>query len=65
MIAYRALEVLLADGGVRPIGVSNFTPRHLKALMKETEIIPAISQVELHPFDTQTDIKQEDQTHGI
>ncbi len=63
--AYRALERLLADGQVRAIGVSNFMPRHLQALMKETEIIPAINQVELHPYYAQTDVQQEDQTHGI
>ena len=63
--AYRALQRLLADGQVRAIGVSNFIPPRLQALMNETEIIPAINQVELHPYYTQADVQQEDQTHGI
>jgi diketogulonate reductase-like aldo/keto reductase len=51
--AYRALEQLLADGKVRSIGVSNFMPHHLAALREQTEIVPAVNQVELHPYFTQ------------
>jgi 2,5-diketo-D-gluconate reductase A len=46
---WRALEKLYADGRVRAIGVSNFTEHHLNRLREETEIRPAINQVELHP----------------
>jgi 2,5-diketo-D-gluconate reductase A len=63
--AYRALERLLGDGHVRAIGVSNFMPRHLDMLLKETDIVPAINQVELHPYFTQRDVQQADSTHGI
>jgi 2,5-diketo-D-gluconate reductase A len=63
--AYRALERLLADGKVRAIGVSNFMPGHLDALLKETHVVPAINQVELHPYFTQLDVQQADETHGI
>lgn len=47
--AYRALEGLLADGRVRAIGVANFSPEHLRALTKDTDVVPAVNQVELHP----------------
>ena len=51
--AYRALETLLADGRVRAIGVSNFMPEHLDALMKQASVPPAVNQVEVHPYFTQ------------
>lgn len=63
--AYRALERLLADGQVRAIGVSNFMPRHLDALLKEAQVAPAINQVELHPYFTQRDVQDADVAHGI
>jgi diketogulonate reductase-like aldo/keto reductase len=56
--AYRALERLLADGQVRAIGVSNFMPHHLAALGERTDIVPAVNQVELHPYFTQPDVQQ-------
>lgn len=63
--AYKALETLLADGRVRAIGVSNFMPHHLKELLAETEVIPAVNQVELHPYFTQPDVQATDAEHGI
>lgn len=51
--AYKALEKLLADGRVRAIGVSNFTPAILKRFLPEIEVIPAVNQIELHPYFTQ------------
>lgn len=56
--AYRALETLLADGRVRAIGVSNFLPHHLSALRERTTVIPAVNQVELHPYFTQPDVQR-------
>ena len=47
--AYRAGERLLADGRVRAIGVANFKPEHLRALVRETDVVPAVNQIELHP----------------
>jgi len=47
--AYRAGERLLADGRVRAIGVANFKPEHLRALVSETDVVPAVNQIELHP----------------
>jgi 2,5-diketo-D-gluconate reductase A len=46
---WRAFEKLYADGRIRAIGVSNFTEHHLNRLREDTEIRPAINQVELHP----------------
>jgi len=63
--AYRALERLLSDGKVRAIGVSNFMPHHLERLLAETEIIPAVNQVELHPYFTQPEVRAADARHGI
>lgn len=63
--AYRALETLLADGRVRAIGISNFMPSQLDALLAETDVIPAVNQVELHPYFTQPDVQAADAAHGI
>jgi 2,5-diketo-D-gluconate reductase A len=63
--AYKALERLLADGRVRAIGVSNFMPGHLAELMAATEIVPAVNQVELHPYFTQPGVQKADAEHGI
>lgn len=63
--AYRALESLLADGSVRAIGVSNFMPHHLDRLLSEVEVVPAVNQVELHPYFTQPEVQRKDAEHGI
>jgi diketogulonate reductase-like aldo/keto reductase len=63
--AYRALEKLLADGEVRAIGVSNFMPAHLDRLLAETSVVPAINQIELHPYFQQTAVQQVDAANGI
>lgn len=63
--AYRALETLLADGKVRAIGVSNLMPEQLDQLMAETEIVPAVNQVELHPYFSQPDVQAANAAHGI
>ena len=51
--AYRALEKLLADARVRAIGVSNFTPKVLERFLPEVGVVPAVNQIELHPYFTQ------------
>ncbi|GAA1680986.1 aldo/keto reductase [Glycomyces endophyticus] len=63
--AYRALEALLADGKVRAIGVSNFMPDHLAALMEHASVVPAVNQVEVHPYFTQPDVQRADADRGI
>jgi diketogulonate reductase-like aldo/keto reductase len=63
--AYRALETLLADGRVRAIGVSNFMPEHLDALLRQATVIPAVNQVEVHPYFTQPAVLAADAARGI
>jgi 2,5-diketo-D-gluconate reductase A len=63
--AYRALEQLHADGKVRAIGVSNFMPAHLDALLSEAEIVPGVNQVEVHPYFTQPEVQAADTARGI
>jgi len=63
--AYEALERLLADGRVRAIGVSNFMRHHLTALFERTEIVPAVNQIELHPYFSQPDVQKANAEHGI
>ncbi|GAA3314986.1 aldo/keto reductase [Arthrobacter ramosus] len=63
--AYKALEALLADGRVRAIGVSNFMPHHLRQLLDATNVVPAVNQIELHPYFAQPDVQAADAEHGI
>jgi diketogulonate reductase-like aldo/keto reductase len=63
--AYRALETLLADGKVRGIGVSNFMVEHLTRLLDETTVVPAVNQIEVHPYYSQRDVQAANQQHGI
>jgi diketogulonate reductase-like aldo/keto reductase len=51
--AYHALERLLTDGRVRAIGVSNFSPGHLEAFLPQVDVVPAVNQVEIHPYYSQ------------
>jgi len=63
--AYQALETLLAQGRVRAIGVSNFMRHHLIELLERTEIVPAVNQIELHPYFSQPDVQKADAEHEI
>ncbi|MCC7371993.1 MAG: aldo/keto reductase [Chloroflexi bacterium] len=63
--AYRALEKLLADGEVRAIGVSNFMPERLERLLSEASVVPAVNQIELHPYFQQTALQRLHAEHGI
>ena len=63
--AYRALEKLYADGRVRAIGVSNFMPEHLDRLREQTDIVPAVNQIEVHPYFRQSEALAADAEHGI
>ncbi|MEW1806538.1 aldo/keto reductase [Pseudarthrobacter sp. NPDC080039] len=63
--AYKALETLLKDGRVRAIGVSNFMPHHLQQLLAETSVVPAVNQIELHPYFQQAAVQTIDEDHGI
>ncbi len=63
--AYHALETLLEQGKVRAIGVSNFMVDHLTRLLAETAVVPAVNQIELHPYFTQRPVQEFDTEHGI
>jgi diketogulonate reductase-like aldo/keto reductase len=63
--AYRALETLLAEGKVRAIGVSNFMPDHLQRLLAQASVVPAVNQIEVHPYFQQTALQRLHAEHGI
>lgn len=56
---WRAFIELQAEGLVRAIGVSNFQPGHLRRIVSETGVTPAINQVELHPYFQQAGLRHE------
>lgn len=58
MASYRAAERLLADGRARAIGVCNHTAEHLRRLVDRTGVVPAVNQVELHPYFTQREVRE-------
>lgn len=62
---WRAFEKLYADKKVRAIGVSNFNPHHLDDLLRDTAVVPAINQIELHPRLPQTELRDYSASHGI
>src|SRR5271156_196512 len=63
--AYRALEALLADGKVRAIGVSNFMVEHLTTLLDRVAVVPAVNQIECHPYFAQRAVQEFGAGHGI
>lgn len=63
--AYQALERLLADGRVRAIGVSNFLPHHLTDLIAQVQVVPAVNQIECHPYFSQPEVQAADAEHGV
>lgn len=56
MASYKAAEKLPADGGVRAIGAANHTPGLLRTLMDRTDVVPAVNQVERHPYFIQREL---------
>jgi 2,5-diketo-D-gluconate reductase A len=54
--SWRTMEKLYADGHARAIGVSNFLKPHLDRLLAETEVVPAVNQIEIHPTFQQRDL---------
>ncbi len=55
---WRAFERLYDEGLIRAIGVSNFKPHHLDALLAQANIIPAVNQIELHPMMSQIETRE-------
>jgi len=63
--SWRAMEKMLRDGKCRAIGVSNYTINHLNDLLASSNTIPAVNQVEFHPFLYQQKLLEYCQGHGI
>lgn len=63
--AWQALIDAKRWGWIRSIGVSNFLQEHLERLEKETGVLPAVNQIELHPFFNQETQRNFDQQKGI
>jgi 2,5-diketo-D-gluconate reductase A len=62
---WKGFEKAQSDGKVRTIGVSNFQPHHLDRLLEETETVPAVNQIELHPHMQQAGLRSYHERHGI
>ena len=62
---WEAFQGLYAEGRMRAIGVSNFTPPQLTRLLEETAVVPAVNQVELHPGFQQPELRAFHREHGI
>ncbi|MBD1541210.1 aldo/keto reductase [Arthrobacter sp. IA7] len=62
---YRAMETLYREGKVRAIGVSNFQPQHLDQLLETAEVVPAVNQIELHPWLQQAELREKHAGLGI
>ncbi|RBM23613.1 oxidoreductase [Prauserella sp. PE36] len=62
---WRALEKIASDGRARAIGVSNFQVPHLRRLIDETGVVPAVNQIELHPWLQQPKLRAFHEEHGI
>lgn len=63
--SYRAAETLLTTGRTRAIGVCNFSATHLDDLIARTSVVPAVNQVELHPFFIQRELRDAHARLGI
>jgi 2,5-diketo-D-gluconate reductase A len=63
--SWRAMARLKEEGRARSIGVSNFAPEHLRRLIDETGVVPAVNQIELHPSFQQKPLRAFHEAHGI
>ena len=62
---WRTLEEFRADGRARSIGVSNFQIEHLERLAAECDVVPAVNQIEAHPYFRNDDVRAYGAEHGI
>jgi 2,5-diketo-D-gluconate reductase A len=62
---WKALEEFASEGHLRSIGVSNFQVAHLERLANETDTVPAVNQIEVHPYLTNEEVRAYDRAHGI
>jgi diketogulonate reductase-like aldo/keto reductase len=62
---WTSLAQIRSDGRITSIGVSNFKQAHLERLFAESDVVPAVNQVELHPYLTQEPLRRFDAAHRI
>jgi 2,5-diketo-D-gluconate reductase A len=62
---WKVLEEFAKDGRARSIGVSNFQPAHLDRLADETDIVPSVNQIEVHPYFSNEQVRAYGRDHGI
>jgi 2,5-diketo-D-gluconate reductase A len=62
---WKTLEEFKADGRARSIGVSNFQADHLRRLARQAETLPAVNQIEAHPYLLNDEIRAYNREHGI
>jgi 2,5-diketo-D-gluconate reductase A len=62
---WRAMEEIYNSGRARAVGVSNFQPHHLRRLLESTTVVPAVNQIEVHPYLVQDAVRAFDAEHGI
>src|SRR5213075_2160376 len=62
---WKTLEEFKADGRARSIGVSNFQVAHLERLAAETDTVPAVNQIEAHPYLLNDELRAHGESHGI
>jgi 2,5-diketo-D-gluconate reductase A len=62
---WNVLEEFAKEGRARSIGVSNFQPAHLDRLAAESDTVPAVNQIEVHPYFTNDEVREYGRDHGI
>ncbi|MFF4322994.1 aldo/keto reductase [Streptomyces sp. NPDC001568] len=62
---WKALEEIYRSGRAKAIGVSNFQPHHLRRLLENSVVVPAVNQIEVHPYLTQDEVRAYGAEHGI
>lgn len=62
---WKTLEEFASDGRARSVGVSNFQVAHLARLAAECDTVPAVNQIEAHPYTTNDEVRAYDRAHGI
>jgi 2,5-diketo-D-gluconate reductase A len=62
---WNVLEEFAKEGRARSIGVSNFQPEHLDRLAAESDTVPAVNQIEVHPYFTNEEVREYGRDHGI
>lgn len=62
---WKAMTELVADGRLTSAGVSNFEPAHLDRIIEETGVIPAVNQIEVHPYLTNEAARAASAAHGV